>query len=368
MPKGVSLNFLESRSILSIFSSSLIAIDIGSSAIKLVELGGKLKNKIVSLGFEPLPPGAMVGGVIQEKDPIQLALKNLISRHKLRTFLRRASTSLGGNSVILKKVNFQADEGNIDEAIYYQAEQHLQYDMNDLYFDYAIQESELVTTQVPVVLVGAKRETVDERLALLKSIKLKIGVVDCDVFALVNGFEHSYGSLDGVIVLADVGAASTQVVFIGHGRYLYSREISISGESYTKALSAEFGLSYADADKLKIDISLGKQQQPRAQQIIKELNQQFASDLQAIFEIFFQSGESLLGVNTAQAIFLAGGAARTWSLTDDLSLALQVPVAVMNPFQNVTVPKNFISQSLYEQSHLFGVAHGLGLRSFIENK
>ena len=53
------------------FKQPLIAIDIGSSAIKVVELTGRQHKKLRAIGLETLPRGSVVDGVVQDSEVVQ---------------------------------------------------------------------------------------------------------------------------------------------------------------------------------------------------------------------------------------------------------------------------------------------------------
>ena len=86
------------------FSKYLIAIDFGSSAVKLVEFADQKAQKLKNAGLEMLPENSMIDGVVSDIEGITECLTELFSRLKIKTFGRRAGISVGGNAVMMKKV------------------------------------------------------------------------------------------------------------------------------------------------------------------------------------------------------------------------------------------------------------------------
>ena len=90
----------------------LVGLDIGSSAVKAVELkaGGKGGDEyqLVNIGIEPLPPEAIVDGAIMDSGAVIDAIQRLFQRQKIKT--TDVATSVSGNAVIVKKISLPADE------------------------------------------------------------------------------------------------------------------------------------------------------------------------------------------------------------------------------------------------------------------
>src|SRR5688500_207152 len=104
------------------FKRPLIAIDIGSSAIKVVEMAGGRTTKLRALGLETLPPGTVVDGVIQNQEAIEDTLKGLLKKLKIMTTGRRAALSLGGSSVLIKKIHVaRSKDVDLAEQMFYEA-------------------------------------------------------------------------------------------------------------------------------------------------------------------------------------------------------------------------------------------------------
>ena len=84
----------------------LVGLDIGSSAIKAVELkpGGKGgEYHLVNLGMEPLPPEAIVDGAIMDSGAVIDAIQRLFQQQKIKT--GDVCVGVSGNAVIVKKIS-----------------------------------------------------------------------------------------------------------------------------------------------------------------------------------------------------------------------------------------------------------------------
>jgi hypothetical protein len=84
---------------------AVIGLDIGSSAVKAVELKVSGKGfKVVAFGSEPVPPDSIVDGAIIDGTAVADAIRRLFENNKaFKT--KDVAASLSGNAVIVKKIN-----------------------------------------------------------------------------------------------------------------------------------------------------------------------------------------------------------------------------------------------------------------------
>jgi type IV pilus assembly protein PilM len=354
------------------FNRPPIAIDIGSSCIKIVELTGVKQKTLRAVGLETLPKGAVQDGMIVDQQIVEETLKALLKKLKINTRGRRASISLGGSSVIVKKINIAAGkETEVAEQVFYEAEQHFQAEMSDIFFDYQeLAVSNQETGELPVLLCGAKREMVEQHLSAVRASGMRCGVVECDVFSVSNMFEYNYGVVPGLTALVNVGASTTQVSVVNGGEYLYTRDVPIGGDEFSARISESLGVDLENAETLKVAASIGEGAAPEeVHTVIGELNDQLVSEIQMTLDYFAQSGEVSVEESRMTSLFLTGGASRVLGLDAALAAAVQVPVQILNPFQNIEVnPKKFKMDYVLMQGHLYGVAVGLGMRSMGDNE
>jgi type IV pilus assembly protein PilM len=101
---------------------SLVGLDIGSSAVKAVELkpAGKA-YKVSAFGSEPVPPDSIVDGAILDGGAVAGAIRRLFDGRSIKT--RDVAASLSGNAVIVKKITLPVmTEAEFAESIYWEAE------------------------------------------------------------------------------------------------------------------------------------------------------------------------------------------------------------------------------------------------------
>jgi type IV pilus assembly protein PilM len=117
-------------------TKSVVGLDIGSSAIKLVELKERKSGEyqLQRFGMETLSPEAIVDGSIMDSALVVDAIQKLTRETGAKT--ASFATSLSGHSVIIKKIELPAmDEDELAESLQWEAEQYIPFDINDVRLD-----------------------------------------------------------------------------------------------------------------------------------------------------------------------------------------------------------------------------------------
>ena len=361
-------------SLSSILSKSLISLDIGSSSIKVIEVVGSRRKKMSRIGLEILPPNIVQDGVIVDKDALKNKISDLLLKQRISSLGSRVGISLSGSSVVIKKVNItkSRDDPDFNEFIYHEAEQYLQYDISDLYIDweYLPNIDSLESHGTSILLVGAKRDIVEEYISLIENIGLKVAVIDCDALASVNSMDYNYELRENFVAIVNVGHSSTQISLLVNNSFVYTREIPIGGYNYTQRIIESMGLDIQSADTLKISVSTGgRSASEECVNIFNEIHNSFVEEFRMTVDYYLQSGEAVAGVTELKKIFLTGGGSKTLGFDVAISTNMQVQVENIEPFQNILFNKRkFSPQFLQQQGHLFGVAFGLALRTIDDKK
>src|SRR5213596_2299106 len=182
---------------------------------------------------------------------------------------------------------------------------------------------------------------------------------------LYNAFCYNYTDLQGCSLLVDIGARTTNVLFIESGR-IFSRSLPIGGIAITSAISREFGESFAAAETRKQRdgfVALGGAAEPadpdisRASKIVRSTMTRLHAELMRSIT-HYRSQEQ--GSRPAR-IFLCGGGAGMPNMREFFHEKFQVPIEFFNPLQNVSVSESAAEGGHF--AHLFGELVGLALRT-----
>jgi type IV pilus assembly protein PilM len=141
---------------------SIVGLDIGSSAVKAVELKPAGKGfRVAAFGSEPVPPDSIVDGAIIDGTAVAEAIRRVFDSKAFKT--KEVVASLSGNAVIVKKISLPVMTATeLDESIYWEAEQYIPFDIQDVNLDYQILDSGGTDAKgtMEVLLVAAKKDKI----------------------------------------------------------------------------------------------------------------------------------------------------------------------------------------------------------------
>jgi type IV pilus assembly protein PilM len=340
----------------------LVGLDIGSSSVKVVELKRKGDGyELVNLGMESLGQDTVVDGAIMDSFTVSTAIETIFTQNKIKT--KNVATAVSGHSVIVKKISVNAPtEEEVANAIPYEAQQYIPFDMADVNLSYQVLGPATAGPGFDVMLVAVKRDKILNHTNVLSQSGKTPTVVDIDAFALQNAFEVNYEPPpDRMIALLNIGASIMNINIMRGGVPLFTRDVSVGGNQYTDTLQKELDLSYEDAEKLKQGREVGTATPEQAAPHLRSVSEILLLEVQKTFDFFKQTTSA----ENIQQIYVAGGTARIEGLVDLLKEEFNIPVEVMNPFQRVEVnPSKFDPSYISEIAPRMSVAVGLALRSF----
>lgn len=336
-----------------------IALDIGSTFIKVVHIKGSAKNyQLVKFGMIPLPPEVIVEGAVMDAGRVVDAIKELLSSQKIST--KHVVLSVSGSSVIIKRVAVtDMSEEELAESIKWEAEQYIPFSIDDVNIDFQKLGPGPTEGQADVLLVAVKKDKINDYINLVKEAGLEPVVMDVDAFALANMYELNYSREEGTTALLNIGASVMNINILRDGMSIFTRDITVGGNRYSEALQRDFGLSYEDAERIKQGEASGDVDHEQAVQAITAVTEDIVSEIQRSFDFF----RSTTGNESVQRILVSGGCAKINRFTSILSERIEVPVEVTNPFKNIKVdPKKFDTAYMESVAPMFGVAVGLAIR------
>jgi type IV pilus assembly protein PilM len=341
---------------------ALVGLDIGSSAVKAVELKavGK-KYKVSAFGSESVPPDSIVDGAIIDAGAVADAIRRLFEGRGIKT--KQVVASLSGNAVIVKKIALPVmTEAELAESIYWEAEQYIPFDIQDVNLDYQIVDNGAASEKgtMDVLLVAAKKEKIADYTGVIAQAGRTATVVDVDAFALQNAYEANYGIEAGaVIVLLNAGASATNINILNGDQSVFTRDLSIGGNAYTEALQRELNLPFELADQLKRGITVEGVTFEDARPVLRAVSENVMLEIQKTFDFFKATAAS----DRIDRIMLSGGASRAEGFTEMLTQRFDAPNEALDPFRRVAFDvRKFHVESAADVAPMAAVAVGLALR------
>jgi type IV pilus assembly protein PilM len=340
-------------------NATTVGLDIGSGLIKLVAIshasGGPVITKVA---FATVGNDAIVEGEVMDPAIVADAIKGLLASAGIKT--KKVVTAVGGRDVIIKKIAMdRMKEPEAREVIRWEAEQHVPFDMDNVELDFQILDPEGDGLQMTVLLVAAKRELVDHKMALLSDVGLEPAIIDIDAFALHNAFELNYpDAMRGVVGLINIGHETTNINILDEGVPVLTRDIPIGTRRFKEDLQRERGLSADEADRL---LQGAEESSAALDPLLESRGEELAVGIERAAAFLQSASRSAGGISR---IFTTGGGARIPRLNKVLSDRLRIPVQLANPIEKLQVADGeFDALAVDEVAPLLMLPIGLALRS-----
>lgn len=337
-------------------SKRTVGLDIGSGYVKLVVMDhGKGRPRIVKAAATPLVADAIVEGEVMDPTLVASTIRSLFETAGVKE--KRVVTAVGGRDVIIKRIQMdRMKESDAREVIRWEAEQHVPFDMESVELDFQILDPAAEGLQMTVLLVAAKRELVENKVALLLDAGLEPAVIDVDAFALHNAFELNYPeAMSGVVGFVNIGHETTNVNLLEDGVPVLTRDLAFGTRRLRESLQRERGLT---ADRAE-DVLEGRTSDPEHEEFIAQRAEEVALGVERA-AAFLQASSTHVGLSR---IYVCGGGARVLRMAETLADRLQVPAEIANPVQRVDVePGAFDLISIADMAPMLVLPVGLALR------
>lgn len=351
--------------------NQLVGLDIGSHAIKLVEIEDSKKGKILkNFGMIGLPREAIVEGSIREIEIVSAAIKNLFKNLKIKN--KNVATSVSGYSVIVKKISIaKREDSELESTIQEEAEQYIPFDIHDVNLDYEIlsaeedqgAESEEKTQSdlMDVMLVAAKKDIVEDYVSLLQITGFNPAVLDVDAFALQNAFELSSEKTNECYALVNVGAEELGINVIKNGVSIFTRDSSFGGFQINEGIMSSFEVEYDEAEKIKLGgVKLEEKDKGKLEEVLTSVISGWVNEIKRALDFLITTYPD----QNIEKVLLSGGSCRIPGFQKYLEMQIDLPVEELNPFSGLQInEKVFDPKYLSYMAPQAAVAVGLALRS-----
>jgi type IV pilus assembly protein PilM len=351
-----------------IFTSSLgdlfrregryLTLDIGSSAVKLLEVeSGSAKLHVRAFGSQPIPGSAIQNNMVQEPEAVANAIRALLKETGAGS--REAITAVPGPAVIIKKLQLPSQPPNeLENSVLFEAGNFIPESLENVNLDYMITDVLEKERQFEILLVAVKKDIINSYTSTLTMAGLEPVVVDVDYFALENMFELNYPpSEKDVVALVNVGARYSCMNILRGGRSTFTGDVPVGGKEFNDALVRNLGVTPGEAELIKQGTN---PQYPldQIEPVLQPVKEFLAEEIHRALSFFWTAATD----ESISSIYLSGGAAQVPGLVGLLTERLEVPVHLANPLANVTLARGLDRARLDREASSYAVAIGLGVR------
>lgn len=339
----------------------IIGVDIGSSSVKLVQLReSKGVYHLSSVGIAPLPPEAIVDGAIMDSSTVVEVIDELVKSLKLK--VKNVATSISGHSVIIRKIKLPImTEEEMEASIQWEAEQYIPFEISEVNLDFQILGPDAADpSQMNVILVAAKKDFVNDYVAVFNECGLLPTVMDIDCFAMENAFEANHDVDEhGVVALVNMGSSAMNVNVLKDGVSVFTRDITAGGNMINEELQKRLGLASDEAEAVKLGGTIDGVDEAAVKEVVEDAMESLLQEVQRSLDFFTATASD----DKIQSVFITGGVSRYPTLVNLLNERLDLPVEILNAFGQIVIDeKNFDMEYVDAIGPLMSVAVGLAMR------
>jgi type IV pilus assembly protein PilM len=338
----------------------LLGVDIGSHAVKIVQVQAKDATlRLVSLGLAPVPREAFTEGRIGKPDMVAGSVRELASQLKLKAKL--AAGAISGYEVMIKKIELPTmTEEELEARMSSELGQYIPYNIEEVDVDYQVLGiSKERANLMDVLLVAAKKESVNDYVELIRLSGFEPAVVDVDFFCLSNALEATYGLADNTVAMVDIGANKAIMNIVSKGVPVFTRGISIGGSQVTDGIKDSCGVSYEEAEKIKLGEVRDNVQKRDVEAVFVSIIRNWVNECKRAVDFYYSNYPD----RRIEKFFLSGGSSRIPGLDKVFQEHLGVETAIFNPLSKIQYdPKVFDPAYLEYIGPQMAISLGLALR------
>lgn len=344
----------------SLFAKKFLGIDIGTVAIKLVELAKrgsrvKLQNyaqiQAKSIYQAPFRTFEKKTLLLSSQD-ISRAVMAMLSEAKIKT--RKCIFSIPDFSTFFTNFDLPSmTKEELPEAVRYEARQHIPLPLGEVTIGWQIISGQEVPeqkkTNLKILLAAVPNEVINQYREIAKLCGLELLSLEAEVFGIIKALVPDDNRK--TLCLIDIGAQSTTCSIVDKKTLRTSHSFDLAGNEFTERIAKSLSLDYKAAEDLKNREGLAK-----AKEILSPLLDAVLREIDKTAQ-----GHKASGGKEVEKFIVAGGEAQIPGLREYFQEHLKKETEIANPFANIFYPP-ILEKTIKEIGPAYSVAVGMALR------
>jgi len=342
---------------------SYLGVDIGASAVKLVELEKeegrhKLKNygifslkEYLKQQWYQIPLGSRK----LTSEEIADIIKKTIKEAKITS--RQAYLSLPVYLSFSTLIDFPAmSEKEIEAAIPFEAKKYVPVPISEVVLDWSIVESPPQQKELQVLLIAVPKEIINNYRKAIQLADLNLSALEEETFSLSRAL---IGNDKSTIILIDVGARSISISIVDGGYIRVISNLEMGGMKLNRTISQQMGFSLEEAEKLKkdfLDSQLTNEQNSQLKGIIHSVLDMVIFEIKKIIDSYQNKYKRKI-----EKCILVGNGIQVPGFVECFVTKLGLEVSLGDPFSRVIYPP-LLKSVIKELGPSLTVAVGLAMR------
>ena len=358
--------------------TSALGIDIGSSAIKIVQVKKKNGQAVLEtygeLALGPYSNLTVGQSVVLPPEKVAQALTDLMKEKEVNITTKKCGLSIPFSSSLMMVVEMpEVSQKQLAVMVPLEARKYIPVPIAEVMLDWSVipksgvREGENLPElgesekgpnlpKVDVLMVAIHRETIARYQSIVEQAGLEASFFEIEIFSTMRSVLDE--SLKPVMIM-DMGASSTKLYIVERGIVRASHTVNRGSQDITLTMSKSLGITPEQAEVMKREVGATGED--------KSVNDVIALVLDYIFA---EANTTLLAFEkkhnkTIGKVILVGGGAALKGLSSLAKENLKTEAELADPFNKVASPA-FLEKILKETGPEFAVAIGLALRKLSE--
>ncbi|QQG52169.1 MAG: type IV pilus assembly protein PilM [Candidatus Falkowbacteria bacterium] len=336
-----------------------LGIDIGDSSLKMVELKKKGQKILLSNYAFSENVSEINFNRVDDINYLSQAITKVMKEAGMKA--RRATVSLPTFAVFSSIINItNADKNTLANGVNEEAKKVIPLPLEEMILDWKVIPDKNgktpVSGNIQVFLTGSPKKLVRKYIDVFKQSGVVLASLETETFSLVRSL---IGDDKAPMMIVEIGANSTDLSIVKDSIPVLNRSLTVCASTVTKALAAKLGMTYAQAEQFKLDLSFSlnaDSSQEELPQLITKTLEPIVTEMQYLIDFYRSQNDENL-----EKIILSGGGSLFLNLADYFSKRLNIKVIIGNPWSRVEYPQE-IKPVLEEVGPKLAVAIGLAMR------
>lgn len=347
-------------------SADVVGVDIGSSAIKVIQLGLKGgRAQLKTYGSLALGPyaGKDIGTATNlSKDKLKEAVGDIL--HEANVSTQNAGIAIPFSASLMSFIEVpDINREKLEEIVPNEAKKYIPVPISDVTLDWSVIPRDEYDTdkngadKTDVLLVAIHNETLDKYRDIVDDARLEAGFLEIEVFSTMRSVLEENTR---PVMIFDMGASSTKLYVVDRGVVRTSHRINRGSQDITHAISKSLGVTVAKAERMKREHGIAKDSHKDLSEIVSLVLNYIFTEAKQVLERYEDKFS-----RKVDTVIMVGGGSVMKGVSDKARQTFKAEVVASDPFSKVQAPA-FMDEVFAKIGPEFAVAMGLALRRLKE--
>lgn len=339
--------------------TEFIGLDIGSTAIRLIQLRrGGTHPALAAYGSVPVPGNITTSDSKMDQDKVADLIRQLV--HDNHIPVKNVVMGLPASKVFATVITTpKLDHAQLTKAIRYQAEQYIPMNINQVKLDHAVIDQSPDGKNLEVLLIAAPNSVVEKYVSIAEKAGLEPLALEANAVAVARALVPPSNL---AVAIVDLGSLDSDITIVWNNSPRLMRSVSVGGTTFVKSVAQNLGLDEVQAMQFTYKFGLTQSKlEGQVYKAIKPTLDNLVSELDKSVKFFVGRYPDV----KLEKLVVTGAAAALPELGPYLANTMGMPVEFGNAWVNVSYPSNLQDQLMGLSSEFAG-AVGLAGRGYMQ--